>query len=166
MKVINVYVDGNLTQEGMAVGIFLIKDVDDNILTTAEFIPEEECSTKRQAAYQAIAKTLQIMVDFGLNSFKGPIRVHVESRAIVKQLSGKYPIKQKSLQEAYEKVIALKQYFKKMEFVPFSGNLTIHIVQMKEDDQRKKLEALARQSGPPAETERSGDGKVENQDGD
>ncbi len=111
----HLYTDGGARgNPGPAGAGVVIKDSAGRILD--EFSAYLGPLTNNQAEYQALLLGLGRVGALSPNKAKTQIQVHLDSELLVRQLSGQYRVKSKSLKILYEKVKKMEQEFQKLSY--------------------------------------------------
>lgn len=111
MKLI-IYTDGGARGNPgpAAIGVAIYDSSSREIKRSSEYIGE---TTNNQAEYKALLKALDLAAEIGADS----IVCHLDSELVVRQLQGKYKVREESLKPLVAQALRLTQRFKEVQFV-------------------------------------------------
>ncbi|WP_291493545.1 ribonuclease HI family protein [Desulfurella sp.] len=116
-EILAVFIDGASSNNPGKAGIGIVFMQNGEIIkTVSEYIGEK---TNNEAEYTALIKALEIGLDLGVKS----IQVFSDSELIVKQIMGKYAVKQDHLKVLNQKALYLIDKFEHFEIKHISRNL-------------------------------------------
>jgi len=115
MNLKNIYINCDGASQGnpgkAAIGIQIKGEDKKTILKEhSEYIGT---TTNNVAEYQAVLKSLNLARNFTNNN----VFIYSDSELMVRQLNGKYQVKNKNLKELYNQVQKVKNYFKNVVFI-------------------------------------------------
>ncbi|AHF97101.1 ribonuclease H [Desulfurella acetivorans A63] len=114
---LTVFIDGASSNNPGSAGIGIVFMQNGEIIkTVSEYIGEK---TNNEAEYTALIRALEIGLDLGVKS----IEVFSDSELIVKQVLGKYAVKQDHLKRLNQKVLSLIDKFEHFEIKHINRNL-------------------------------------------
>ena len=112
---IEVYVDGASLGNPGPSGIAVIVKKDGKVLE--RYSSFAGVRTNNQAEYIAVLKALDMAKRYG-----NRVKIYSDSELVVRQLNGKYAVKNKNLRELYRKVKNLEREFSEVKYIHVPRN--------------------------------------------
>ena len=112
---IEVYVDGASLGNPGPSGIAIIIKKDGKVLE--RYSSFAGVRTNNQAEYIAVLKALDMAKRYG-----NRVKIYSDSELVVRQLNGKYAVKNKNLRELYRKVKNLEREFSEVKYIHVPRN--------------------------------------------
>lgn len=134
---VRIYCDGKVVDDHAEI-YMICYDAEGKVMACG-VTESESCKNDMAAQYLAVIDSLEsALVRFGLASY--PVEVYLNSKALVKHLSGKWPVKKKALHKLHQRAMAKMSRFSKIKAV-FHGKNIKGMVLEEAETQRQIREA-------------------------
>jgi len=137
---VRIYCDGKVV-DGQAQIYMVCYDAEGKVMACGENI-SEACKNDMAAQYLAVIDSLESALAF-FSLAEYPVELYLNSKALVKHLSGKWPVKKKALHKLHQRAMAKMSRFRKIKVI-FHGENIVGKVLEEAETQRQIREAKER----------------------